>query len=309
MLSKLIAGRSVVGIIGAVLAAILILIFMLNWDLYGQDLSNHWLLGQLSFSPVSSKIASIIAIISTAFVVRFQINRGALSQSKGSHHLVLIPLFACLAGDVQSFVQIAAACISGISILMMVSIPAQENRRDPVFHSGIVFGTGVLLAPSLIWLSIILLVVMLRIGKIAWRNWIALMLGIFFPFVILTTIGLVFNFPEGLVAAFVSALNISNARPELMGWIIPALMILAGMIGLFASYPPLTVRDKTTLQCYGIWLLGSTVLVIIGCVHTATAMVCVAIPAAVICSRWFEFLNRKWIVDLAYVALVVALLI
>ena len=309
MLSKLIGGRSVIGIIGAVSVAILILIFLLKWELSGQDRSNHWLLGQLAFSPISSKIASLMALISTAFVVRFQINRGALSQSKGSHHLVLIPLFACLAGDIRSFVQIAAACISGISILMMVSIPAQEKRRDPVFHSGIVFGTGVLLVPSLVWISIVLLVVMLRIGKIAWRNWIALLLGILFPFVMLTTLGLVIDFQLGSASAFIGAISDSNEPLKLTRWIVPAVMVLAAMIGLFATYPPLTVREKVTLQCFGIWLLLNMILVMLGSVQTGTAMVIAAIPIAIICSRWLEYLNRKWMVDLAYLSLLVSLLV
>jgi hypothetical protein len=306
MLSKLIGGRSIAGVIVASGVGIALFVIFYN---SAPPLQTHWLIGNLTLNPALSVSLSIITILLTAFLTRFQINRGTLSQAKGAHQLLLIPILACLTAQGSNYLQVSAACILAVSFIMMISLPPQGKRKDPVFHTGIVFGTSVVLVPSLIWALPVLLFVMMRVGPLAWRNWAALFLGAAFPIVVLFTSALIFDFHTDIWSEMTFQLPAKGASLDWPNLLLPTILVVGSALGFMAVYPPLVVHDKAMLQSFAIWILGGALLASVGLVNPNTAITAVAIPASVFVARWMEFVKRKWLVDLVYVALVVALII
>lgn len=310
MLAKLIGGRSIAGIIAAVIGAVLAIVFLADWNLGATDRTEHWLLGQLLWNPIIERILSLITLIATAFVVRYQVNESSISERKGAHQLLLVALLACTAVGLFSYLQLVAACCNGLAFLMMIDTPPQGKKRDPIFHLGIIHGVAILLDPSLFWLTIMLVLVMVRVGRHAWRNWIALSLGVLFPIVVLYTLALIFNFHTGLAESALDQFR--SIAPLSLAWkalAFPAIVLLASMVGLMANFPPLTVTEKVAIQSFGLWLLGATLALAFGLVDQSVILINMTIPASVFIARWMEYVNRKWLVDLAYLGLVVSLLV
>lgn len=310
MLAKLIGGRSIAGIGAAVIGAVLAIAFLADWDLGATTRTDHWLLGQLFWNPIIERILSLVTLIATAFVVRYQVNESSVSVRMGAHQLVLVSLLGCTAVGLFSYLQLVAACCTGLAFLMMIATPPQGKQRDPIFHLGIIHGVGILLDPSLAWLTIMLGMVMIRVGRFAWRNWIALLLGVLFPIVVLYTVALIFNFHTGLGESAIE--QFQSTPPLSLAWkalAFPALVLLGSMIGMMANFPPLTVTGKVVLQSFGLWLLGAFLALMIGLVDQSVILINMAIPASVFIARWMEHVNRKWLVDLVYVGLVVSLLV
>ena len=299
----------------AMIISIILSFCLLFFFLPGEGQStSHWLASDSVHYPIISSLLSIALLLGVSFLYRELQARKKVTTKRSYYQPLLLSLLVLPIISPISFVTVAAVGCYSLGAMALISVHRVDKASKTIQRVGMAIGVSILLCPPLIWGAIIITLMSIRLRHRSWRNGAVFILGVLFPFVILTTFLLVMNRHEGTLSAFTTAIsNLPESHSiNVYAWI-PALAMLAfTMIRPMGDDTPTSVipiREMELLQTQWIWLVSFVILGLLGFIPFPIAICLAIIPASALMTISLEHSNKWWIPDLAIVILLSAILL
>lgn len=279
-----------------------------------QEPMSHWLFTDPIHYPIISSLLSIGLLLSVTFLYRELQVRKKLTSARSYYQPLLFSLLALPITSSIPFVTVAAVGCFALGAMALISIHRVDKASETIQRVGIAIGVSVLLCPPLIWGAIIIVLMSIRLRHRSWRTGAIFILGVLFPFVLLTTFLLAMDWHEGSLSAFTSAVsNIPESQNiNIYSWVPAIAMLVFTMIrpmGDNTAASVIPIREMELLQTQWIWLACFVILGLIGLIPFQIAIFSAIIPSSALMTVSLEHSNKWWVPDLAIVILLSAILL
>lgn len=311
MIQRLVGERNVIALIVSVIISFCLLFFFLPKI---DQPEAHWLISNSIHYPITSFLLSIALILGVALLYRELQVRKKLTSKRSYYQLSLLSLLLVPLTSGIPFVTVAAIGCFTLGAMALLSIHRVERASEAIQRVGMAIGVSVLLCPPLIWGAIIIALMSIRLRHRSWRNGAIFLLGIFFPFVLLTTFMLAMNWHEGLLDAFITAISevSSSADLNVFKWVPAIVIVVFTLVKPMGDTTPaslMPIREMELLQTQLIWFGSFVILGLIGIIPFQIAIVSAAIPASALITISLENFSKWWVGDLAVIILLSSILL